>query len=133
MAGLRAFCPISQLDRRFVEDPSIYLGQRLQFQVTRFEEGGGGRGPNVVLSRRALLEAEAARLAAETREKLEVGAVLRGTVTSIASFGAFVDLGGLDGLLHISQMSYQRVEDPNELVTVGQDLEVLVIKIEIED
>ncbi len=130
VAGLRGFCPISQLDRRYVEDPALFLNQRLQFRVTRFEPGAPGRAPNLVLSRRVLLEEEAARLAAETRARIEVGAVLTGTVSSIASFGAFVDLGGLEGLVHVSEMSYQRVEDPNEYVKVGQEVEVQVLKIE---
>jgi small subunit ribosomal protein S1 len=130
VAGLRAFCPMSQLDSRYVEDPAVFVGQRLRFRVTKFEAGGQGRSANLVLSRRALLEEEAAKLAEETRKTLEVGAVVRGTITSIASFGAFVDLGGIDGLLHVSEMSYQRVEDPKELFTVGQEVEVQVVKIE---
>ena len=130
VAGLRAFCPISQLDNSYVEDPSVFVGQRLQFRVTRFEAGGQGRSANVVLSRRALLEAEAALRAVETRARIEVGAVVQGTVSSVASFGVFVDLGGLDGLLHVSEMSYQRIEDPKEHFEVGQELELQVLKIE---
>ncbi|MEM7052570.1 MAG: S1 RNA-binding domain-containing protein [Acidobacteriota bacterium] len=129
VAGQRAFCPISQLDVRFVEDPSEYIGRSLEFKITKFEDSGRGR-PNIVLSRRALLAEAAAAKAEETRAKLAVGAVLDGTVTSLTSYGAFVDLGGLEGLLHISQISHRRLEHPKEELTVGQQLQVEVLKIE---
>ncbi|HVS13668.1 MAG TPA: S1 RNA-binding domain-containing protein [Thermoanaerobaculia bacterium] len=129
VGGIRAFCPLSQLADRFVEDPTELLHRRLRFRVTRFEEGGPGRRPNVVLSRRALLEEEQRQRAAETRAKLEVGAVLTGEVRSIAPYGAFVDLGGIEGLLHVSQMSHGRLEHPGEVVAVGQRLEVQVLEI----
>lgn len=130
VGGLRAFCPVSQLANRYVEDPAEFVGQRLQFRITRFEEGGAGRHPNIVLSRRALLEEVEKKRAEETRAKLTVGAVVSGEVTSIASYGAFVDLGGLEGLLHVSELSHSRVDDPHELVEVGQRLQVQVLKIE---
>ncbi|HVS64319.1 MAG TPA: S1 RNA-binding domain-containing protein [Thermoanaerobaculia bacterium] len=129
VGGLRAFCPISQLADRFVEDPKELLNRRLSFLVTRFEDGGAGRRPNVVLSRRALLEDEKRQQAEETRAKLEVGAVLTGEVRSIVPFGAFVDLGGIEGLLHVSQMSHGRVADPAEVVEIGQRVEVEVLEI----
>ncbi len=128
VAGQRAFCPVSQLADRFVEDPEEFLEQRLEFRIQRFEEAG--RRTNIVLSRRVLLEEEKARQADLVRAYLEVGAVLEGTVTSVTSYGAFVDLGGLEGLLHVSEMSHYRVEDPRELTTEGQKLEVQVLKIE---
>ena len=130
VGGLRAFCPVSQLDNRYVEDPSEFVGRRLQFRITRFEDAAPGRRPNVVLSRRVLLEEEKRQRAEETRSKLEVGAVVTGEVSSIAAFGAFVDLGGLEGLLHVSEMSHSRISDPGELLAVGQRLEVEVLKIE---
>ena len=130
VGGLRAFCPLSQLAGRYVEDPSELVGRRLQFRITRFEDSGPGRRPNVVLSRRVLLEEEKRQRAEETRSKLEIGALVSGEVTSIASFGAFVDLGGLEGLLHVSEMSYSRISDPGEMLAVGQRLEVQVLKIE---
>lgn len=130
VGGVRAFCPVSQLADRFVEDPNEFLERKLQFRVTRFEEGGAGRRANVVLSRRALLEEEKRKRAEETRAKLEVGARLTGEVTSIVPFGAFVDVGGIEGLLHVSQMSHSRVDDPSEVVSVGQRLEVEVVSIE---
>jgi len=129
IAGQAAFCPVSQLDLRYVEDASVFVGQRLTFRVTRYEGGGRGRRANIVLSRKAILADEAKKQAAETRAQLEVGAIVRGRVTSIASFGAFVDLGGIDGLLHVSQMGYQRIEDPADVVAMDQELEVQVLEI----
>ncbi len=128
VGGMRAFCPISQISDRYVEDAAEFVGERFEFRIERFEEAG--RRTNLVLSRRALLKEEAARRADEVRERLSVGTTLEGTVTSITSYGAFVDLGGLEGLLHVSEMSYQRVEDPREVVKVGQRLEVQVTGIE---
>jgi small subunit ribosomal protein S1 len=128
--GVRAFCPLSQLDLRYVEDPSQFVGQRLTFRVTQFEDAKGGRRPNIILSRRALLEEEQQKRATETRSKIQVGAVLTGKVTSLATYGAFIDLGGLEGMLHVSEIGYARVAHPKEVLSVGQDVEVQVIKIE---
>jgi small subunit ribosomal protein S1 len=128
VSGMRAFCPLSQLDLRYVEDPQQFIGQRLSFRVMRIEQGK--TRPNIVLSRRALLEEEAETKAAETRARLEVGSVLKGKVTSLASYGAFVDLGGLEGMLHVSEIGYSRLAHPNEVLQVGQEVEVQVIKME---
>jgi len=128
VGGTRAFCPISQISDHYVEDASEFVGERLEFRIERFEEAG--RRTNIVLSRRALLQEEAARRADETRERLSVGTTLEGTITSVTTYGAFVDLGGLEGLLHVSEMSYQRVEDPRELYSEGQRVEVQVTAIE---
>jgi small subunit ribosomal protein S1 len=132
VAGVRAFCPVSQLDLHYVEDPATFVGQRLQFRITRYEEDPRGRRPNVVLSRKALLAEEKRQKAAETRARLEVGGVVRGVVTSVTSYGAFVDLGGLEGLLHVSEMAHGRIDDPAELIAVGQELDVQVNKIELD-
>ena len=129
VSGLRAFCPVSQLDNRFVEDPATFVGQRLSFRITRLEEGRG-RGPNLVLSRRALLEEEARARAEEARAKLQPGTVVRGTVTSLASYGAFVDLGGIEGLLHVSELGHARVAHPQDVLAVGQEVEVQVLKLD---
>jgi len=128
VSGMRAFCPLSQLDLRYVEDPQQFVNQRLAFRVMRIEPGK--TRPNIVLSRRALLEEEAETKAAETRARLQVGAILKGKVTSLASYGAFVDLGGLEGMLHVSEIGYSRLAHPNEMLQVGQEIEVQVIKIE---
>jgi len=121
---VRGFCPASQLEARFVEDLSTYVGKRLTFRITRYE------ARNLVLSRRALVEEENARRAAETRKKLEPGAVLRGKVVGFKPFGAFVDLGGIEGMLHVSELGYSRVERPEDVLSLGQEIDVAVLKIE---
>jgi len=124
VAGVRGFCPASQIEGRFVEDLSVYVGQRLTFRITRYEPR------NLVLSRRALVEEERQKLAVETRKKLEVGVVLRGRVVSFKPFGAFVDIGGMEGMLHISELGHARVERPEDVLSVGQEIDVAVLKIE---
>ena len=124
VAGVRGFCPASQIDVRFVDDLAVYVGQKLVFRITRYEPR------NLVLSRRALLEEENAKRATETRKKLEPGAVLRGKVVGFKPFGAFIDLGGIEGMLHVSEMGYARVEKPEDVLTLGQEVEVAVLKIE---
>jgi small subunit ribosomal protein S1 len=134
VAGVRAFCPISQLENHRVEDAAAYVGQRLTFRITRCEVGGAkGRGLNLVLSRRALLEEEAAKLAAETRATLAVGSVVTGRVTAVKDYGAFVDLGGLEGMLHVSELGFGRVERVSDALAVGQEVTVQVLKIEKSD
>lgn len=127
IAGLRAFCPASQADIRFVEDLAEFVGQRLDFRVTKLE---GGRRPNLVVSRRALLEEEQRLRAETTRAQLKVGAVLSGTVTSLQDYGAFVDIGGLEGMVHVSELAFGRVKHPSELLRIGQPVEVAVLRIE---
>ena len=132
MAGLRAFCPASQIDSRQVTDLSTYVGQKLLFRITKFDEEDP-RGANVVVSRRALLEEEGRARGAETRAKLSVGAVITGVITSVKDFGAFVDIGGLDGLLPASELGFQRGSRPSDLVSVGQAVTVQVLRIEKRD
>jgi small subunit ribosomal protein S1 len=127
IAGLRAFCPASQVDLRFVEDLGELVGQRLDFRVTKLE---GGRRPNLVVSRRAILEEEQQRRAAETRAQLREGAVFSGVVTRLKEFGAFVDIGGLEGMVHISELALGRVKHPSEVLAEGQTVEVSVLRIE---
>jgi len=127
IAGLRAFCPASQADIRFVEDLSEFVGQRLDFRITKLE---GGRRPNLVVSRRALLEEEQRLRAEATRAQLKEGAVFNGIVTSLKDYGAFVDIGGLEGMIHVSELAFGRVKHPNEVVQVGQKVEVAVLRIE---
>jgi len=125
VVGQRAFCPASQIDLRR-RDPAEYIGQRLRFRVTKIE--GGGR--NIVVSRRQVLEAEAAVLAESTWERLQVGATVQGTVTSLRDFGAFVDLGGVEGMIHVSELGYSRSAHPSEVLEVGATVEAQVVKIE---
>ena len=124
VAGVRGFCPASQIEARFVEDLTVYVGQRLTFKITRYEQR------NLVLSRRALVEESNEKLAVETRKKLVPGAVLRGKVTGFKPFGAFVDLGGIEGMLHVSELGFSRVERPEDVLTLGQEVEVAVLKVE---
>lgn len=123
-AGMRCFCPMGQMDTRRIEDPKTMIGQRLQFQVAEMR---GTR--DVVLSRRSLLEADAAQKAAKTRQRLEVGARFTGTVTGVRDFGCFVDIGGLEGLVPASELGYGR-QRPTEVVHAGQTVEVEVLRIE---
>jgi len=124
VAGVRGFCPASQIDVRFVDDLATYLGQKLLFRITRYEPR------NLVLSRRALLEEDNAKRAIETRKKLEPGAVLRGKVVGFKPFGAFIDLGGIEGMLHVSELGYARVDKPEDMLSLGQEVDVAVLKIE---
>jgi small subunit ribosomal protein S1 len=121
--GIRAFCPVSQIDVRFVGDPSAFVGQKLQFKVQR------ATGRDAVLSRRALLEEERAAKAKATRERLAPGAALDGVVTSVQDYGAFVDLGGIEGLVHVSELSWDRVSRPQDLLKVGDQVQVQVLEI----
>ncbi len=130
VAGQRAFCPASQIDTRFVEDLNEFVGQHLDFRITKFE---GGRHLNLVVSRRMVLEEEQRARAEALRANLKEGAVLTGTVTSIQDYGAFVDLGGLEGMIHISELAFHRVKHPSEILSVGQPLEVSVLRIDKTD
>jgi small subunit ribosomal protein S1 len=128
IGSTRAFCPGSQIDRRRGGEriaASEYIGQRFKFRVTKVEQGGR----NVVVSRRDLLEEEAASAAARTWERIQVGAVIEGTVSSVRDFGAFVDLGGVEGMIHVSELGYSRVEHPSEVLAVGQAVRVQVVKV----
>jgi small subunit ribosomal protein S1 len=121
--GIRAFCPVSQIDVRFVGDPASFVGQKLQFKVQRADQR------DAVLSRRALLEEERAARAKATREKLAPGAVLDGVVTSVQDYGAFVDLGGVEGLVHVSELSWDRVSKPQDLLEPGDAVQVQVLEV----
>jgi len=126
--SVRAFCPGSQIDLRRGGERipgSEYVGKRFAFRVIKVENDGR----NVVVSRRDILEEQAAEEATKTWQKIQVGAVLDGTVRSIRDFGAFVDLGGVDGMIHISELAFTRVKHPSEVVSVGQPVRVQVIKV----
>jgi small subunit ribosomal protein S1 len=126
VGGLRAFCPFSQMDVRRVESEQDYVGRVLEFRVTRY--GDGGR--NVVLSRRVLLEEQAARAAQETRKRIVLDAVLPGTVSSLTDFGAFVDLGGVQGLVPTSELSHSRVGRAADRLRVGEAVTVKVLRLD---
>src|SRR5437667_8663937 len=128
VAGLRAFCPFSQMELRRVDNAEEYVGRVLEFRVTKYGESGR----NIVLSRRQLLEAQAAKDAEETRKKLAVGAVLPGTVAALAEFGAFVDLGGVQGLVPVSEISHARIGRPADRLHIGEHVTVKVLRIDDE-
>src|SRR3989454_1135627 len=130
VAGLRAFCPLSQMDIRRVDAAAAeeYVGRVLEFRITTFSDNGR----NLVLSRRRLLEERAAEAAEETRKKIIPGAVLSGTVASLADFGAFVDLGGIQGLVPVSEISHSRVSRPADRLSAGEAVTVKVLRVDAE-
>jgi small subunit ribosomal protein S1 len=126
--GVRAFLPGSQIDIRPVRDPESIIGRKLEMKVIKLNKRRG----NIVLSRRVILEEQREALKRETLSKLKKGALIKGTVKNITEYGAFIDLGGIDGLLHITDMSWGRVNHPSELFQIGDEVEVLVLKFDPE-
>jgi small subunit ribosomal protein S1 len=126
--GIRGFLPISQIDINRVEDAKDYVNQKLRVIVTE----ANAREKNLVVSRRELLEREREELKEKTWAEIDEGQVRTGVVRSVKDFGAFIDLGGIDGLLHVSDMSWTRNADINSFVRVGQEVEVKILKIDRE-
>lgn len=127
--NVRGFCPYSQMGLRRVEDAAAtYLETKMKFMITRFEENGR----NIVLSARAIQEAERAELREQLVESLEEGQKVTGTISSIRDFGAFVDLGGVDGLIPISEIAWSRVEKVDDVFSVGQQVEVVIKSLDWE-
>jgi small subunit ribosomal protein S1 len=122
--GVKAFLPGSQVDLRPIRNLDKLIGQTYQFKVIKFNKKRG----NIVLSRRVLLEKERDEQKTKTLQTLEEGKVVKGVIKNITEYGAFVDLGGIDGLLHITDMSWGRVNHPSEIFQVGDDVTVRVIK-----
>jgi small subunit ribosomal protein S1 len=126
--GVKAFLPGSQVDLRPVRNLDAFISQTFQFKVIKFNKKRG----NIVLSRRVLLEKERATLKESTLERLKEGQVVEGIVKNLTEYGAFIDLGGIDGLLHITDMSWGRVNHPSELFQVGDHVRVKVLKFNAE-
>ena len=122
--GVKAFLPGSQVDLRPVRNLDAFIGQSYKFKVIKFNKKRG----NIVLSRRVLLEKERAALKESTLERLKEGQIVEGIVKNLTEYGAFIDLGGIDGLLHITDMSWGRVNHPSELFQVGDHVRVKVLK-----
>jgi len=122
--GVPAFLPGSHVDTRPARNLDRYVGQRGRFQILKFNRARG----NVVVSRRSVIERERASLKEETLKVLEEGVILEGTVKNITDYGAFVDLGGIDGLLHITDMAWGRLQHPSEVVKAGDKIKVVVLK-----
>jgi small subunit ribosomal protein S1 len=126
--GVRAFLPGSQVDLRPVRNLEKMIGETFQFKVLKFNKKRG----NIVLSRRALLEKDREVLRTKTLEKLKEGAIIDGIVKNITEYGAFIDLGGIDGLLHITDMGWGRINHPSELFEIGDEVRVKVLKYDEE-
>lgn len=124
----RAFCPFSQIALRRVDNAESLIGTRLAFRITDYAENGR----NIVVSRRSLLEEEQRRLKDEAQTGLEEGVTVNGTVTSLQDFGAFVDIGGLEGLIPISEIGWSRVKDVRDVLSIGQQVQVVVKSIDRE-
>lgn len=125
IGGMRAFCPNSQIDLR-PGAADNYIGRKYAFRITEFKQDG----KNIVVSRRAILAEENKKKADAILESLEVGALIYGKVTTIKDYGAFVDIGGLEGLVHLSELTHSHINKPKDLLQIGQDVQVKILKIE---
>jgi small subunit ribosomal protein S1 len=126
LSGFRAFCPVSQIDLRFCEKPEDHIGARYPFRIMEIKE----KGKNIIVSRRVLLEEEQEKRSKETLERLRVDLECEGKVTKLADFGAFIDIGGVEGMIHISEISHARIRHPSEILKMGEQVKVKVMKIE---
>ena len=128
IGGVKAFLPGSQLELRPVRNLNQYLGQKYMFKIIKFNQKRG----NIVLSRRVILEEERESLRSQTLEGLDKGTLVNGIVKNITDYGAFLDLGGIDGLLHITDISWSRIKHPSEKLSVGDKIQVKVLKFDRE-
>ncbi|MBP7661427.1 MAG: S1 RNA-binding domain-containing protein, partial [Burkholderiaceae bacterium] len=126
--GIRAFLPGSLIDTRPVKDTTPFEGKTLEFRVIKLDR----KRNNVVVSRRAVIELTQGEERAKLLETLHEGAIVKGVVKNITDYGAFVDLGGIDGLLHITDMAWRRVRHPSEVLSVGQEVTAKVLKFDQE-
>jgi len=126
--GVKAFLPGSQIDTKPIKNLDKFLGKKFKFKIIKFNKKRG----NIVLSRRAVVSQERELQRAETLANIQEGMVVTGTVKNITEYGAFIDLGGMDGLLHITDMSWGRIKHPSELFSVGDEIKVKVLKYDRE-
>jgi small subunit ribosomal protein S1 len=126
--GVKAFLPGSQIDLRPTRYLDKYIGKRMEFKVIKFNKKRG----NIVLSRRAILQEERNSLRSEILEQMQEGMIVKGIVKNITDYGAFIDLGGIDGLLHITDMSWGRVKHPSNIINIGDEIEVKILKFDKE-
>ena len=124
----RGFCPFSQMGLFRVENPADWVGKRIAFRIIEY----GERGRNIVLSHRAILEEEQAKLREGLKASLKEGQTVKGTVVSLQKFGAFVDLGGIQGLIPISEIVWEHVADISEKLSVGQEVEAVILRLDWE-
>jgi small subunit ribosomal protein S1 len=126
VGGVRCFCPYSQIDMRGGREGGIYLGQTFPFKVLEYEE----EGRNIILSRRVLLEQEKQASIERLKETLKEGSEITGRVRSLQKFGAFVDIGGMEGLVPVSEMSWTRIERPEDMLSLGQEVTAKIISLD---
>jgi small subunit ribosomal protein S1 len=126
VAGVRGFCPISHIEDGRSEDLDAHLGQSYTFKILEYDP----EERKLVVSRAAHVREERAKLREEAWQRLEEGAVIEGTVRSVTDFGAFVDLGGVDGLVHVTEMSHRRINHPRDAVSVGDSVQVKVLELD---
>lgn len=127
--GVKAFLPSSQIDTRIIRDLDSLIGRKMLFRILKVNS----KRSNIIVSRRVILEEERAHKRVETLTRISEGALMKGVVKNITDYGVFVDLGGIDGLLHISDISWGRISHPSEFFTVGDEIEVLVLKYDQEN
>ena len=128
LSGVRAFCPLGQIDIQFCDKPEEHVGARYPFRILEIKE----KGRNIVVSRRLLLEEERERKSKETLANLKPDLECEGKVTKLTDFGAFVDLGGVEGMVHVSAISHGRINHPSQILKPGQQVKVKVLKIEAD-
>ena len=126
--GVKAFLPGSQIDLRPIRNLDKYLGKKMEFKVIKFNKKRG----NIVLSRRAILQEERGKLRDEVLEQIQEGMIVKGVVKNLTEYGAFIDLGGIDGLLHVTDMSWGRIKHPSSLLKMGDEINVKVLKFDME-
>ena len=126
LSGIRAFCPLSLIDLSFCEKPEEHVGARYPFRIIEIKE----KGKNIIVSRRVLLEEEQEKKSKETLARLKPDLECEGKVTRLMDFGAFVDIGGIEGMVHVSEISHARINHPSEVLKPGQQVKVKVMKIE---
>ncbi len=126
ISGVRAFCPVSQIDLGFCDQPDMHVGARYTFKIVEFRD----KGKNIVVSRRAILQEEREKRAKETMAILRPGLEIEGRITRLTEFGAFVDIGGIEGLIHISEIAHERVKSPSDVLKVGESVRVVVTQVD---
>lgn len=125
ISGIKAFCPISHIDDKIVIEPKRFMNETYDFRIIDYKD----KGRNIVVSRKKILDVEKKKLRKEILKNLELDTVVDGVVTRLTNFGAFVDIGGVDGLLHISQFSWGHIDSPSEILNIGDKIKAKVIKI----
>ncbi len=125
ISGIKAFCPISHIDDKIVIEPKRFMNETYDFRIIDFKD----KGRNIVVSRKKILDVEKKKLRKEILKDLKLDSVVDGVVTRLTNFGAFIDIGGVDGLLHISQFSWGHIESPSEILNIGDEIKAKVIKI----